>query len=64
VSDIIHFQNKEKDKNNTRTPMAITIFTLGIIFASIGSPVIATTSNTTGLEMSPQPIWDVSILLS
>ena len=38
--------------------MAITIFTLGIIFASISSPVIATTSNTTGLEMSPQPIWD------
>ena len=60
----MHFQNKDKDKNNTRTPMEITIFTLGIIFASIGCPVIATTSNTTGLEMSPQPIWDVSISLS
>jgi len=60
----MHFQNKEKDKNNKWTPMVITIFTLGIIFASVASPVIATTSNTTGLEMSHQPIWDVSISLS
>lgn len=37
---------------------AITIFTLGIIFASAASPVVATTGNTTGLELSPQLIWD------
>lgn len=51
------FRNKEKDKKNIMMKAVITIFTLGIIFAST-SPVIATTGNTTGLELSPQPIWD------
>ncbi|HEU4446362.1 MAG TPA: hypothetical protein VFR94_16945 [Nitrososphaeraceae archaeon] len=37
---------------------AITIFILGIIFASTSSPVMATTGDTTGLELSPQPVWD------
>lgn len=58
VSDIMHFPNKEKDKNNNRVTAAITIFTLGIIFASTANAVIAITSNTTGLELSPQLIWD------
>jgi hypothetical protein len=53
----MHFHNKEKDKNNIMMKAAITIFTLGIIFASTSSPVIAT-GNTTGLELSPQPVWD------
>jgi hypothetical protein len=43
VSDIMHFHNKEKNKNNNRVTTAITIFTLGIIFASTASPVVATT---------------------
>ena len=41
----MHFHNKEKDKNNNRVTAAITIFTLGIIFASTANAVIATTSN-------------------
>jgi hypothetical protein len=52
------FRSKEKDKNNIMIKAAITIFTLGIVFASTSSPVIATTGDTTGLELSPQPIWD------
>ena len=60
VSDIMHIQNKEKNKNknNNRVTTTITIFTLGIIFASTSSPVIATTGNTTRLELSAQPVWD------
>src|SRR5215217_2724132 len=58
VSNRMHFHNKEKNKNNNRLTAAITIFTLGIIFASTSSPVIATTGNNTGLELSPQPVWD------
>ncbi|HZA69389.1 MAG TPA: hypothetical protein VE548_06790 [Nitrososphaeraceae archaeon] len=54
----MHFHNKETDKNNNRVTAAITIFTVGIIFASTANVVIATTSNTTGLELSPQLIWD------
>jgi hypothetical protein len=55
------FRNKEKDKNNIMMA-AITIFTLGIIFASTSSPVIATTGDTTGLELSPQPVWDEVVI--
>jgi hypothetical protein len=51
------FHKKEKDKKNIMMA-AITIFALGIIFASTSSPVVATTGNTTGLELSPQPVWD------
>ena len=54
----MHFHNKEKDKNNTVMMVAITIFALGIIFASTSSPVMAITGDTTGLELSPQPVWD------
>ena len=54
----MHFHNKETDKNNNIVTAAITIFTVGIIFASTANVVIATTSNTTGLELSPQLIWD------
>ena len=43
MSDIMHFPNKEKDKNNNRVTAAITIFTLGIIFASTANAVIAIT---------------------
>jgi hypothetical protein len=52
------FRNKEKDKNNIMMKAAITIFTLGIIFTSTSSPVMAITGDTTGLELSPQPVWD------
>jgi hypothetical protein len=52
------FRNKEEDKKNIMMKAAITIFTLGIIFASTSSPVIVTAGNTTGLELSPQPVWD------
>jgi hypothetical protein len=55
------FRNKEKDKNNIMMA-AITIFTLGIIFASTSSPVIATTGDTTRLELSPQPVWDEVVI--
>ncbi len=58
MSGIMSFRNKEKDKNNIMMKAAITIFTLGIIFASTSSPVMATTGDTTGLELSPQPVWD------
>ena len=54
----MHFHNKEKKKINIRITSAITIFILGIIFASAASPVVATTGNTTGLELSPHLIWD------
>ena len=59
----MHFPNKEKDKNNNRVTAAITIFTLGIIYASTANAVIATTSNTTGLELSPQLIWDEVVVI-
>ena len=68
VSYIMHFHikenfhNKEKDKNNNRVTAAITIFTLGIILASAASPVVATTGNTTGLELSPKPVWDEVVI--
>jgi hypothetical protein len=58
VSEIMHFHNREKDKYNTKVTAAITIFTVGIIFEPIASLIIATTGNTTGLELSPQPVWD------
>jgi hypothetical protein len=58
----MHFHNKEKDKYNNKVTAAITIFTLGIIFASAASPVVATTGNTTGLELSPEPVWDEVVI--
>lgn len=54
----MHFHSKEKDKYNTVMMVAITIFILEIIFASTSSLVIATTGNITGLELSPQPVWN------
>jgi hypothetical protein len=66
--------NDNNNNNNRKIPplhntylatTATTIFTLAIIFASTATPVSAsTTGNTTattatsGLELSPQPVWD------
>jgi hypothetical protein len=62
----MHFYNKSRNKVKVIVGAA-TIFTLAIIFASTTTPVSASTTgnNTTttttassGLELSPQPIWD------
>jgi hypothetical protein len=72
VSEIMHFYNK--NRNNVKViAAAATFFTLAIIFASTTSPVAAatttisnattttTTSPSSGLEFSPQPIWDEQV---
>ena len=53
----MHLRNNDKDEG--KIMVAITTFILPVIFVSTTSPVIlATTNSTTGIELSPQPVWD------